>query len=94
MASKRTGVFGYDMRDANVEVGTSRELVGSFRRVAGTSARSSQPSTMVADEVEYQTLRQQDIRSRLEVREQAKAARRGGPLAGRLGTHEVFMRLE
>ncbi len=51
-------------------------------------------STMVADEYEYQTQRQQDIRSRLERRESEKRSRRGGPLAGRLASHQIFGRLE
>lgn len=54
------------------------------RRRSGTS--------MVADE--YETKRQMDIRSRLEKRESEKAARRRGPLSGRLGQHHVFGRLE
>ena len=49
---------------------------------------------MVADEYEYQTLRQLDVRSRLEKRERETRARRGGPLAGRLAKHDVFGRLE
>lgn len=57
---------------------------------AGLKVRSS----MVADEVEYQTQRQQDIRSRLEKKEFEKRARRRGPLGRRLGTHQVFGRLE
>ena len=52
------------------------------------------PTTMVADEYEYQTRRHRDIRSRLEIKEFEKRARRGGPLAGRLGTHKIFRRLE
>ena len=80
----RSGVFGYDADSVEPP-----ELRG---RPRSTGAR--EPPTMVADEYEYQTLRQRDIRSRLEKREREKAARRGGPLAGRLGTHEVFMRLE
>lgn len=54
---------------------------------------SSQHS-MVADEYEYQTLRQLDVRSRLERKERETRARRGGPLAGRLAKHHVFGRLE
>ena len=54
---------------------------------------SSQHS-MVADEYEYQTLRQLDVRSRLEKKERETRARRGGPLAGRLAKHHVFGRLE
>ena len=46
--------------------------------------------TMVADEYEYQTLRQLDVRSRLERKERETRARRGGPLAGRLAKHHVF----
>ena len=50
--------------------------------------------SMVADEYEYQTLRQLDVRSRLERKERETRARRGGPLAGRLAKHHVFGRLE
>jgi len=92
--SNKTGVFGYNELEADMETGSPQELEGSSWKIAGSGGARSRPSTMVADEYEYQTLRQQDIRSRLERREQEKTARRGGPLAGRLGTHEVFMRLE
>jgi hypothetical protein len=54
----------------------------------------SSQHTMVADEYEYQTLRQLDVRSRLERKERETRARRGGPLAGRLAKHHVFGRLE
>ncbi len=82
--SQRTGVFGYE------DISSEPEPV----RPATRERTHSHSQTMVADEYEYQSLRQRDIRSRLEKREREKAARRGGPLAGRLGTHEVFMRLE
>ncbi|XP_064403293.1 uncharacterized protein C19orf47 homolog isoform X3 [Halichondria panicea] len=52
------------------------------------------PMSMVADEMDYQTQRQSDVRSRLELKEKEKAARRRGPLAGRLEKHHVFGRLE
>ena len=68
-------------------------------RPAGSRASSSQQPvsskrSMVADEYEYQTLRQLDVRSRLEKKERETRARRGGPLAGRLAQHDVFGRLE
>lgn len=60
------------------------------RKVVPVSTQHS----MVADEYEYQTLRQLDVRSRLERKERETRARRGGPLAGRLAKHHVFGRLE
>lgn len=63
---------------------------GSRRRQKVEAVQSS----MVADEYEYQTHRQRDIRSRLEKKEMQKRDRRGGPLVGRLASHQVFRRLE
>lgn len=84
--SKKTGIFGYE-----------REGRGGGGRVEARvipSHAGHKTSTMVADEYEYQARRHHDIRSRLEKKEREKAARRGGPLAGRLGSHKVFRRLE
>jgi hypothetical protein len=82
----KSGVFGYETKSK----ADTRRGVASPASLPSVKVRSS----MVADEYEYQSRRQRDIRSRLEVREQQKAARRGGPLGGRLGTHKVFRRLE
>ena len=80
-------MFGYEGGGSRTE---SKRAVVSPASLAKVKLRSS----MVADEYEYQARRQHDIRSRLEVRELQKAARRGGPLSGRLGSHKVFRRLE
>lgn len=80
----------------------ARDLVTSDIRpsnLRASQAKSTQEPvstkhTMVADEYEYQTLRQLDVRSRLEKKERETRARRGGPLAGRLAKHDVFGRLE
>ena len=81
-------------------------LTGSIRPASLQSSLSKKPQqqqqqvpvstqhSMVADEYEYQTLRQLDVRSRLERKERETRARRGGPLAGRLAKHHVFGRLE
>ena len=70
-----------------------KSMVGgvSSRMVGGVSSR---PRSMVADEVDYQTVRHTDVRSRLNSKEREKVARRRGPLAGRLEKHHVFGRLE
>lgn len=84
--SRKSGLFSYE---GSSRTENRRGVVSSV-----SSAAVEVRSSMVADEYEYQTRRQRDIRSRLEVKEQEKAARRGGPLVGRLGTHKVFRRLE
>lgn len=85
--SSRSGLFGYEGGSSRTE---SKRGVVSSASLEKVKVRSS----MVADEYEYQAQRQHDIRSRLEMRELQKAARRGGPLSGRLGSHKVFRRLE
>ena len=72
--------------------GVSLSMKGS-RSAPKLAVETSKPS-MVADEYEYQTQRQMDIRSRLEKKEMEKKARRRGLLPGRLGQHHVFGRLE
>ena len=84
-SAKRSGVFGYEAVQGETR---------SRKSSAGAKARPSMGSSMVADEYEYQSQRQRDIRSRLEVKESQKRARRGGPLMGRLALHQVFGRLE
>ncbi len=64
------------------------------RRSSSKRKEGGRPMSMVADEMDYQTQRQSDVRSRLELKEKEKAARRKGPLAGRLEKHHVFGRLE
>ena len=78
----------------------AKDLVtGSIRPASSKKPQQQQvpvstQHSMVADEYEYQTLRQLDVRSRLERKERETRARRGGPLAGRLAKHDVFGRLE
>ena len=103
----RSGVFGYEGDQEGGAVGLSTRTrakgrvsssASSGRSTQGTAAATGggvvKSTSMVADEYEYQTQRQQDIRSRLEVKESEKKARRGGPLVGRLAMHQVFGRLE
>lgn len=85
---QRSGLFSYE---GSTRTETKRGVVSS---ASSSAARVALRSSMVADEYEYQTQRQHDIRARLEIKEQEKAARRGGPLVGRLGSHKVFRRLE
>ena len=67
---------------------------GEVVRKSSKRKEGGRPMSMVADEMDYQTQRQSDVRSRLELKEKEKAARRKGPLAGRLEKHHVFGRLE
>ena len=97
----RSGVFGYDDSDGSMQQQHLVELE-DWEAEEGALARGPRrrqkeaevKSSMVADEYEYQTQRQRDIRSRLEKKEMQKKARRGGPLVGRLASHQVFRRLE
>ncbi len=93
-SSVRSGVFGYE----GVAATPHKERSSSGREeevvVAPDSQEVKVQPSMVADEYEYQTQRQRDIRSRLEVRELEKRSRRGGPLVGRLASHQIFRRLE
>ena len=85
-----------------MRVGETRKSQSDVSSSSGTSVRKSAsvvkgrgvPRSMVADEIDYQTQRHNDIRLRLEMKEKAKAARRRGPLEGRLEQHHVFGRLE
>ena len=94
--TKRTGLFEYKprgdlgRRDAAEREGREAAIRSSHRR----HKESTMGSTMVADKHEYQLQRHRDIRSRLEQKEKERATRRAGPLAGRLGSHRVFGRLE
>ncbi len=64
-------------------------------RHSGSRQReTARPRSMVADEFNYQSRQQSDVRSRLMFKEREKAARRKGPLPGRLEKHHVFGRLE
>lgn len=70
---------------------------GNYVSTTSSSSQRSQggrltKSSMVADE--YESLRQTDIRSRMEHKEKVKRLRREGPLAGRLAKPNVFGRLE
>lgn len=88
VGTRRSGLFAY-------EGSTTDQRRGVVSVVATpSSAAVAVRSSMVADEYEYQTKRQRDIRSRLELKEREKRARRGGPLVGRLDSHKVFRRLE
>ena len=91
-ATKLSGRLGVRARD----LVTSGTKPSNLRASLTKSAQEpvSTKHTMVADEYEYQTLRQLDVRSRLEKKERETRARRGGPLAGRLAKHDVFGRLE
>ena len=70
---------------------------GNYVSTTSSSSQRSQggrltKSSMVADE--YESLRQTDIRCRMEHKEKVKRLRREGPLAGRLAKPNVFGRLE
>lgn len=89
---RRSGLFAYKGSSSTGGSRSRREVVSFVEKPS--SAEVAIRSSMVADEYEYQTKRQRDIRSRLEVKELEKRARRGGPLVGRLDSHKVFRRLE
>ena len=94
--SKLSGRLG--MRAKDLVAGGIRPASLRVSQSKKSQQQQQQPvstqHTMVADEYEYQTLRQLDVRSRLERKERETRARRGGPLAGRLAKHHVFGRLE
>ena len=74
---------------------SSSNITSSSTRKLSTGKEKETPKlSMVADEYDYQTRRQMDIRSRLERKEKEKVARRSGPLVGRLEKHHIFQRLE
>ena len=87
-------MFGYDGDTVTAAAATVMPRHREGRGQEASSHEVKAQSSMVADEYEYQAQRQRDIRSRLELRELEKRSRRGGPLVGRLASHQVFHRLE